>query len=57
MSLHGLVIIQDVKPEIVDGPLMLISMTWQCSFGFQFSLLSLTILLLWMDATMQPGDR
>jgi len=54
--LHSTVIIQDVRPEIFDAPLTLISMMGQGACGFPFALLSLPILLLWMDATMQPGD-
>ena len=56
MPLHSPVIIQDVRPEMVDALLTLISMTGQYACGFQFSLLSRAILLLWMNTTMQPGD-
>jgi len=56
MPLHSPAIIQDVRPEIVDARLMLISMTGQCACGLPFSLLSRPIFLLWMDATMPAGD-
>jgi hypothetical protein len=56
MPLHSPVIIQDVRPEIVDALLTLISMTGQYACGLPFSLQSRKILLLWMGATMQPGD-
>jgi hypothetical protein len=56
MPLHSQVIIQDVRPDIIDDPLTLISMTGQCACGLPFSLLSRPIFLLWMDSTMQPGD-
>jgi len=56
MPLHSPGIIQDVRPEIVDAPLMLISMMGQGACGLPFALRSRSILLLWMDATMQPGD-
>jgi len=56
MPLHSPVIIQDVRPEIVDASLMLISMTGQCECGLPLSLLSQQILLLWMGVTMQRGD-
>jgi len=56
MPLHSPVIIQDVGPEIVDALLTLISIMGQYVCGFPFSLLSRPILLLWMDATVQPGD-
>jgi hypothetical protein len=56
MPSHSPVIIQDVRPEIVDGPLTLISITGQGAYGLPFYLLSWSILLLWMDAPMQPGD-
>jgi hypothetical protein len=56
MPFHSPVIIQDVRPEIIVASLTLIAMTRQCACGLPFSLLSRPILLLWMDATMQPGD-
>ena len=56
MPLHSPVIIQDVRPEIVDALLTLISMMGQGACGLPFYLLSQPILLLWMDATMQLGD-
>jgi hypothetical protein len=56
MPLQNPVIIQDVEPEIVDALLTLISITGQYACGFPFSLLSRPILLLSMDATVQPGD-
>jgi hypothetical protein len=56
MPLHSQVNSQDVRPEIVHALLTLVSMTGQCSCGLPFSLLSRPILLLWMDATMQPSD-
>jgi len=56
MTLHSPAIIEDVKPEIVGAPLMLISMTGQSACGLPFSLLSWPILLLWMDATLEAVD-
>jgi len=56
MPLHSPVMIQDARPEIVDTPLMLISMIGQQACGLPFYLLRRPILLLWMDATMQPCD-
>jgi len=56
MLLHSPVIIQDARPEIVDPPLTLISMIGQGSCGLPFYLLRWPILLLWMDATIQPCD-
>ena len=56
MPLHSPVIIQDVRQEIVDALLTLISMTGQGACGLPFYLLSRLKLLLWMDATMQPCD-
>jgi hypothetical protein len=56
MPLHSPVIIEDVRPEILDAPLMLISMMGHCVCGLPFSLLRRPILLLWTDVTMQPGD-
>jgi len=56
MPLHSPVTILDVGLEIADAVLTLISITGQYAYGFPFSLLSRSILLLWMDATVQPGD-
>ena len=56
IPLHIPVIIHDVRPQIVDAPLTLISMPGQCACRFPFYLLRRPILRLWMDATMQPGD-
>jgi hypothetical protein len=56
MPLYGPVIIQDVRPELVDAPLMPIYMMRHRACGLPFSLLSQPILLLWKDASLQPGD-
>jgi len=56
MPLHIPAMIQDVRPEIVDAPLTLVSMTGQSACRLLFSLRSRPILLLGMDATMQAGD-
>jgi len=50
------VIVHDARPEIVDAPLMLIFMMGQVACHLTFYLLSQPILLLWMDATVQPFD-
>jgi hypothetical protein len=55
MQLHSPVIIQDVKAEMVNTLLTLISMMGQGMYGSLFSLQSWVILLFLMDATMQPG--
>jgi hypothetical protein len=55
MLLHRPVIIQDVRPEIVDAPLRLKSMIVEESCGLPIYLLRRPILLLWMDAAMQLG--
>jgi hypothetical protein len=56
IPLHSQVIIQDVRPEIIDVPLTLISIMGQGVCGFPSSLIIRLILLLWRDVTMQPGD-
>jgi len=56
MPLHSPVIMQDIRPEIVYSLLMLIAMMGQGACDLPFYLLGRPIFLLWIDATMQPGD-
>jgi hypothetical protein len=56
MLWHFSVIIQDIRPEIFDALVTLISMMGQGACYLQFYLLWRPILYFWLDATMQPGD-
>ena len=56
MPLNSPVIIPDARPKIVDAPLTLISMMGQEACCLPFYLLRRPILLLRMDATMQPWN-
>jgi len=56
MPLHNPVIIQDARPEIVDAPLMLISMMGQGVCHLAFCLSKWPIHPVWMDVTMEPFD-
>jgi len=56
MPMHSPVIIHDAWPEIIDAPLMLISMREQGACRLPIYPLRLPILLVWMEATMQPCD-
>jgi hypothetical protein len=55
MLCHSLDIIQDVRPEIFDTPLTLICMTAKGACSMPYFLLRQPVLLVWMDATMQPA--
>jgi hypothetical protein len=55
MPWHSPVVIQDVRPEIIDARLTLISMTGQGACGLVLFLQRQPQLLLSMDATMQPA--
>jgi hypothetical protein len=56
MPWHNPVIIQNVRPEIVDTPLMLISMMGHGACALPVYLLCLPKLHHWTDATVQPAD-
>jgi hypothetical protein len=56
MPLDTPVSIEDERPEIVDAPLTLISITGQGACGLPLYLQRRPIHLRLMDATMQPGE-
>jgi len=56
MILHSPVSIQNARLEIVDTPLMLISIMGQVPCQLSIYILKPSILPLWVDATMQPFD-
>jgi len=50
------VIIQDIRPEISDAPLTLISPMGQLACHLPFYIESRSLTPLWIDVTMQPFD-